>query len=324
MTVRNWVDLDEGIGGDVTGLVGPVYGSVYVFKYNRIKTLTPTGGSSPVFDTVELSGTRGAIEQECICVGEDTKGRTTVYFMDPQVGPMMTGGQAPIPIGDAIRSVWDSVNLAATSKVGQIVDYPAKDQVWFWFATGASNDPNVCAKYTKSTGGWDVDDTGGKLRLARAAVLFPRTLGSSMSRDKVPYVAYSGATNTLLRADTTDLNDAGTPFQAQVKTRPYAFNGGKRFRTTTPWLVAKAASGVTLTITADGDFGRDVRSTTVDLSLTAAETAANPSRVFRKCEGLDQDGVRVVQFQIGDAAEASNSWQIEQLWVPVMPLDDDP
>lgn len=327
LTVRNWVDLDEGIGGDVTGLVGPVYGSIYVFKYARIKQMTPTGSSSPVFDVVEISATRGALEQECICVGEDHKGRQAVYFMDSQVGPMMLSSAGAVPIGDGIRDQWDSVNLAATTKVGQVVDYPAKDQVWFWFATGASNDPNVCAKYTKRTGAWDVDDTGGQLRKARCAVLFPRVLGASMSRDKVPYVGYTGLANTLLRADTSDLNDNGTPFQTLVKTRPYVFNGGQRFRIVTPWLVAKAATGVSLTITADGDFGRDVRTsqTPIDLTPTAAELASGtPTRVFRKCEGLDLDGVRAVQFQIGDAAEASNGWQIETLWVPVEALADDP
>lgn len=323
LTVRNWVDLDEAIGGDGTGLIGPVYGSLYVFKYARIKTLTPTGGSSPVFDTVELSATRGALEQECICLGEDAKGRTTVYFLDSQVGPMMIAGAAPIPIGDErIGNLWDSVNLAATTKVGQVIDYPNKSQVWFWFATGASNDPNILAVYDKRNGGWDVYDTGGQIRLARAAVLFAKTLGASMSRDKVPYVAYTGATNKLLRADTTDTSDDGTTFQSVVKTRPYAFNGGKPFRTSTPYLLATPASGVTLTITADADFGRDVRSATVDLTKRMGESSA--TRVYRRCEGLDLANTCFVQYQIGDASAIANSWQIEQLYVPVMALDTDP
>lgn len=315
LTVRNWVDLGEGIGGDITGFAGPIYGAIYVFKYKQIRQMTPTGASSPVFDVIELSDTRGAIEQECICVGEDATGRSCVYFMDPQVGPMLIGAQAPLPIGDAIRDLWDTVNLSATSKVGQIVDYPAKGQVWFWFATGSSNDPNIRAIYTKATGGWQVDDTGGKTRLARCAVLFPRTPGASMSRDKVPYVGYSQVANTLLRCDTADLDDAGTAYQAVVKTKALTLNKGKKFRVSVPVIVAQAASGVTLTVTLDCDFGKTIQTGTIDLTPIAVEGSA--TRVWRKVEGIDQAEARDVQLQIGDAAAIANSWTVESVHLPV-------
>ncbi len=236
----------------------------------------------------------------------------------------MIGSTAPLPIGDPIRNLWDSVNLAATAKVGQIVDYPFKGQVWFWFATGASNDPNILAIYTKNTGGWQVWDTGGLLRLARCAVLFPRVLGATMSRDKVPYVGYTGTANKLLRADTTDLSDNGTSFQALVKTKPFAFNGGKPFRTTDPWILAQPAAGVTLTVTVDLDFGRELRSNTIDLTLTASEAVLGATRVYRRCQGLDADGCNFVQYQIGDAHEIANGWTIEQLYVPILREDIEP
>jgi hypothetical protein len=317
LTVRNWIDLGEGIGGDGRGFAGPIYGAIYVFKYNQIQKLLPTGATSPVFDVIELSNTRGAIEQECIVMGEDTQGRPAVYFMDPQVGPMMIGATAPLPIGDPIRNLWDTVNLAATANVGHIVDYPNKGQVWFWFATGASNDANVLAIYTKSTGGWEVWDTGGQLRLSRCAVLFPRVLGATMSRDKVPYVGYTGVANTLLRADTADLSDNGTAFQAQVKTRPYAFNKGKSFRTTDPVIIAQPAAGVILTVVVDMDFGRELRTNTIDLTLTASEAVLGANRVVRPCKGLDADGASFVQYQIGDSAAVANAWQVEQMFVEV-------
>ncbi|MGH7175751.1 MAG: hypothetical protein ACREJC_00095, partial [Tepidisphaeraceae bacterium] len=266
LNVRNFLDLDEGTGGDGTGFAGPIYGAVYVFKYSQLRKILPTGGSNPVFDVVELSLTRGAIEQECIAVGEDANGRPAIFFLDSQLGPMVAGASAPTPIGEGVRDQWDLVNLAATTKTGWVLDYPAKGQVWFAWATGANNEPNILAIYTKLTGGWAVCDTGGKIRLTRCAALFARTPGASMSLDKVPYLGYSSTNNTLLRADTTDTDDNTTTFQALVKTRPYAWNNGQPLRTTTPYILAKAAAGVTLTVTADLDFGRETRSGTVLLT----------------------------------------------------------
>lgn len=324
LSIRNWIDLGEGTGGDGTGLIGPIYGSVYVFKYNAIRKLTPTGATTPVFDSIEISSTRGAIEQECICIGEDAKHRECIYFMDPQVGPMVVGPSPPTEIGYGVRDLWDQVNLAATTKVGQVVDYPKIGQVWFWWATGANTEANVLAKYTKDTGGWSVSDTGGKKRLARAAVLFARTLGASMSADKVPYLAYSLTNNVILRADTTDTSDDSTTYQAIVKSRPYAFNNGKPFRTTDPWILAKPQDGVTLTVTMDADFGREVRSTTISLTPTTQELVTPATRVYRKAQGLDVANASYIQYQISDAAAIANTWQIERMYVPVMREDIDP
>lgn len=322
LPIRNFLDFGEGTGGDGTGFAGPIYGSVYLFKYSAIRKITPTGASSPVFDTVELSDTAGAIEQECICLGEDANSQPAIFFLDSQLGPMITGPVPPTEIGQGVRDWWDLVNLAATIKAGYVRDYRAKGQVLFGWATGANNEPNILAIYTKQTGGWQVFDTGGKIRLSRAVVMFARTLGATMSRDKVPYHAYSGANNTLLRGDTTDTSDSTTAFQGLVKTRPYAWNGGRAFRTATPWIVAKPAAGVTLTISVDQDFGLKVSDSTIDLTPTVDEVGA--TRIFRRCGGLDVANAHVVQYQIADAAAAANAWTIERLWVPVMALDEAP
>lgn len=322
LTVRNRLDLGEGIGGDITGFVGPIYGSVYVLKYSQIRKLTPTGGTNPVFDVVELSETRGAIEQECITIGEDAQGRPTIYFMDSQVGPMAMGATPPIEIGQGVRDIWDTVNLAATTKFGQVVDYPKLGQVWFWVSTGSNNEPDTILKYTKATGGWAVDDTGGKIRLARAAVLFARTLGASMSRDKVPYVAYQVSNNVLLRADTTDTADDSTTFQAIVKSKPLVLNNGKPFRVTEPWIIAKAQSGVTLTVIVDKDNGRETQSATIVLTLTADEASA--TRVWRKAEGIDLADCHCVQIQIGDASAVANTWEINRIYLPILREESGP
>lgn len=322
-SVRNFLDLDEGTGGDGTGLAGPIYGSVFVFKYSQTRKITPTGGSTTVFDVITLSTTRGAIDQECIDIGEDEQGRPCIYHLDSQVGPCVTGPTPPIPIGDhGVRDSWDNVNLAASIRVGAVRDYPSKGQVWFWWATGSANEPNVLAIYTKATGGWSICDTGGKLRLARSMVLFARTPGSSMSRDRVPYVGYQSTNNKLLKGDTSDLDDDGTTFQGLVKTRPIVLKDGSEFRSTMPRILAKAEDGVTLTITADLDFGKTTQVCTIDLTPTSDEAAA--SRVFRDAQGIDLSGARAVQLQIGDASAIANTWTLERIWLPIMTEDGNP
>jgi hypothetical protein len=319
--VRYFLDLGEGTGGDGTGFAGPMYGSVFVFKYNAIKKLIPTGLASPVWEVIDVSTTRGAIEQECIAVGQDAQGRPAIYFLDPQVGPMIVGPVPPTEIGAGVRDQWDSVNLAATTKAGWVLDYPAKDEVWFAWATGANNDPNILAIYNKGTGAWAVWDTGGKIRLSRCAVLFADSLGATMSRDKVPYTGYVSANNTLLRGDTADLDDSGTTYQALVKTRPYNFNNGQPFRATQLQIIAKPASGVTLTVTIDADFGRETKTATV--SLTASADEASATRIVRTID-IDMAHMTWMQIQVGDSAAVANNWQIERMYVAAVAEDVGP
>ena len=318
---RYRLDLGEGTGGDGTGLVGPMYGAVWVFKYNAIKKMIPTGLASPVWEVIDVSTTRGTLDQECIAVGEDAEGRPAIYFLDPQIGPMIVGPVPPTEIGDGVRDQWDAVNLAATTKAGWVLDYPAKDEVWFAWATGSNNDPNMLGIYNKVTGAWSVLDTGGKIRLSRCAVLFARTLGTTMSRDKVPYTGYLSANNTLLRCDTTDTDDDATTFQALVKTRPFNFNNGQPFRATLLQVIAKPASGVTLTVTIDADFGRETKAVSIDLTASASEASA--TRVVRTIE-IDLANMTWLQIQVGDAAAVANTWQIERMYVAAIPEDVGP
>lgn len=316
-STRNFFDIGEATGGDITGFAPQlVYDAAWVFKYSQIRKVLATGSPSPVFSTYTISETRGAIEQECICVGEDAQGKPAIYFLDRLVGPMVVGATPPIEIGQGVRDSWDSVNLAATTKVGQVVYYRAKGQVWFWWATGSNNTANILAIYTIATGAWSVDDTGGKIRQAVCAVMFSKTLGASMSRDLVPYVGYSEANNTLLKCDTTDTSDDSEAFQGLIKTKPLALNNGKPFRITTPWVLAKASSGVTLTMTLDLDFGVESRTGTVTLTAAASET-----RVFKRVEGLDGAGGTHVAISIGDASATANGWQIERIYIPWVPED---
>ena len=313
---NNWRDLDEGTGGDGTGFAGPINGALYVFKYSQIWKVVPTEAPGNPIDAVDITKVKGALQQEAITEGLDAEGRPVIYFVDPQVGPCVLGSSGPRDIGRGVRDLWDDVNLAAATKVADCVFYAAKGakgQVWFGWATGSAAEPDIMAIYDVETGGWSAWDTGGRIRLHRAMVLFARTPGASMSRDVVPYVSDQGFNNRLIRCDTTDLNDNATTFQATVKTAPLVLNEGKPFSVGTPFVFAEAASGVTLTVTLDVDFGRVTRTGTVLLTADGSET-----HVFRRVEGLESgDQARAIQLEIGDAAAAANAWSFNRFFVPI-------
>ena len=265
---------------------------------------------------MNITTVRGAVDQEMIAEGLNAQGQSVVYFADPQVGPMVLGGSGPQIIGQGVRDLWDSVNLAATTKVGQVVFYSAKGekgQVWWWWATGSNNEPNVLAIYDVATSGWSVGDTGGRVRLARAAVIFARTLGASMSRDLVPYVSDQGFNNRLLRCDTTDTDDNGTAFQATLRSRPYILNELNPVGLGTPYVIAEAASGVSLTVKFVLDFGRVERSGTIDLTASGSET-----HVVKRVEALQSgDRASIIQVEVGDASAVASAWKLRRVYVPV-------
>ena len=318
--LKNERDLDEGTGGDATGIAGPTNGALYVFKFSQIWKIVPTGIPGNPLDIIDITKVRGATNQEAITEGLDQDGRSVIYFVDPQVGPSVLSTSGPRSISRGVRDLWDgptaTVNLGATNRIAQCIYYPEKGnagQVWFWWATGSSNEPDLKCTFDIEGQGWSVDDTGGETRNAAAAIMFAETLGASMSRNQVPYVAHADANNEILRADTTDTDDDGTTFQALIKTQPAVLNNGDAINVGTPFLIAKAASGVTLTVTYELDFGRVTKSSTVSLTPDGSETY-----VIRRLADLESgEHAQVIQFQIGDAAAISNSWQISRLYVPV-------
>ncbi|KKM81350.1 hypothetical protein LCGC14_1330690 [marine sediment metagenome] len=322
---KNERDLDEGTGGDATGLIGPVNGSLYAFKYRQIWKIIPTGVPGNPLDIINISKTHGATNQDAITEGLDADGRSVIYFTDPQVGPSILGASGPVALSRGIRDLWDgptaTVQLAALIRVATCVFYPDKGnkgQVWWWWATGSDDEPNVLGMFDIEGQGWSVSTAGGKIRTAACAVMFGNTLGSTMGRKLVPYTSVAEVVNKLLRADTTDTDDDGTTFQAVLKTRPYLLNEGNTISISTPVLLAKAASGVTLTVKYILDFGRATKTATVNLTLTSEESAGGATHVFRRLADLESgEQARVIELEVGDASAVANAWNISRFFVPV-------
>lgn len=72
--------LDVGDAGPVTGLAGPIYGDVYVFKTDSVYKLIPTGDAETPFRALLITDAIGAVDQRVICKAENGEGNPTIYF----------------------------------------------------------------------------------------------------------------------------------------------------------------------------------------------------------------------------------------------------
>lgn len=313
--VNSVIDLDENDSGVATGLCGPVVGSFFAFKDRQVCQLIPTGSPSQPYRQEFISKSIGAIHHYAIVRAEDQIGNAALYWMSHR-GPYRWSIAGLEYIGrgveDYVLGGNATINLAATKAVSRVVYYPDKRQVWFWWATGTSNDPNQGFIFDVQTGGWSRVPTGDRWSNIRCATLFANTLGASMSRDLKPYMGQTGGVNRVWKAD-TGTDDNGTPFQAYVLTKATEPGGpGYHGRTLDAVLLAKAASNVMITDTVIPDYDpTQAKIGTADLTPRGSET-----RVTVRLEDSGFGAVSFLQHQIGDAAAISNTWTLDRLIVP--------
>lgn len=327
-TQQNWVDLNENDGGAITGMGGPVYGAPYVFKYRQIWKLNPTGDVTVPYQPRKLIDGYGTIAHKSIVAAKDAYGNPALYFLSPE-GPCRIviqgvgqGGAATVQyLGRDVEDIWSGINLAASTVVAHGIYHPDKHQVWWWIATGSSNDPDTkivfdvllgkFAEGDRIRGGW-YKHTGDSAA-ARCSVMMSNTLGATMSRDLKPYIGRASGT-AIHRLDTSALDDAGTAFQAYLKSRPLRIGLGQNVSVGQSILVAKVATGVTITQTLDRNYGLETRTSTTSLTASGSET-----RVITKFEASDLAQAAAVQVQLGDAsAVASAQWALDALEIPVV------
>ena len=315
--VNSYIDLDENDSGSATGLAGPVLGSFFAFKERQVWQLTATGSTSQPFRQDAISKSIGAISHYAITRGEDAIGNAAIYWMSHR-GPYRWSLAGLEYLGRNIES-WilggdATINLSATKVVARTIFHPDKRQVWFWWATGSSNDPNQGFMFDVQTSGWTRIPTGDKLANVRCATLFATTIAASMSRDLKPHVGQTGAANRLWKTD-TGTDDNGTTFQAYILSKASEPGGPGFFgEVGESTLLAKASPGVMVSITVTRDFGAETVPGSANLSPLPDEGSA--SRVMRVLGGSALNGVQFIQFQLGDAAPVSNTWLFDRLITP--------
>lgn len=315
-TIKNYGDVDE----PITGLGGTINSALFIFSYDSFWKAINTGIVSSLYVTFRVSGGLGCIRHQTIVLAEDEDGDACLYWLS-KVGPVRYGKEGQQRCHEDIDDIWRTVNLSATTVVAHGQPYPLLHQIWWWVATGSSNEPNTKIVFDTRLGrvieveksvrrGWSKHD--GPSAAARCSALMSNTLGVTMSRDLKPHIGRD--TGTAIWKCDTGTNDAGTNFQAYIKSRPF-----------TPWglgrrggmvdeavLIGSAQSGVTIQLSIDRDMGAEVLTSTCLLTPDASET-----HVVRQFEGSTVADANCIQLTLGDSAATSNAWNLDALIVPI-------
>lgn len=340
----NYKGLDENDSGAATGIVGPVDGSFFAFKYRQFWKGTPTGDVTTPYNWIALDKTIGAVGPKAIAVGEDEQGHPTLYFMSFRgpfrygtMGKQYIGKQVEdFTVGNAMDSLTGkSLKLASTTVTSHVLWYPAKRQVWCWVATTASgNDPFYVLVYTvgaspsafyslggiaPAVSGWSYFDN--LIGRSRCSTLFSATLGASMSRDLQPYVG-SVTTSDRLGLCDSGTQDFSTAYAASITTRaerPWGIGftgtiaGGN--------LLASAPTSISLTVSPLPEFGR----TGGAMSATVVLDAVSPGFLQSYRLGSFSALAEYVQFTVADlgggsAADAWRLFAIDVTWTRGSPI----
>ena len=308
-----FLDLDGFEGGRLVGGGGPVNGCLYAFKRSHIYRLVRTGNREAAYQAITMTKSRGALEGS-ITPGLDEAGRPALYFWDPQVGPCRMGADGLQWLGADIYTTTKTVNLNATTLVCRTLYYPQARQVHFWLATGSANIPNLrLVLHTDLTTpdnqgnvrrGWSI--WTGNAAAALAACLFADNVDAGVARNFTlrPVTAVA---NGLHRGD-TGTDDSGTAFAAYMVSRPYTpASILNRFGVMAAALLAKAAAGVSVSVTGTRDFGVETLARTVPLDPAAAETL-----VIKPLDSFSFAELKALQITLADTGTPGR-WELYQL-----------
>lgn len=316
----NYIDLDENDGGFITGLAGPIDGSIWAFKYRQIWQLVPTGDVTAPYEPQAETKAVGCIRHQAIVAAEDEHGAPSLYFLS-HMGPYRVGAGGIQKMRDDVLDIWKTVNLDATTVSGFGVWYSDRNQVWFWVPVSSANTPNRILVFDTTKGrtddkgdvrgGWSVYN--GDLANARCAVMFANTLAAAMSRDLKPHAGF-GTGSVILKAG-TGTDDAGTTFQAYVDLPEQHIGGlGKKCEIEQA-LVLGSSGSQSLRITLSGNYTDTTRAKTADVTMTATGTQ---TRVLKAWEDAQlADDLTSVGIRVGDSAAISNGWTIDGIGVQV-------
>jgi hypothetical protein len=318
----NRIPLDPKDGGAITGFGGPFENFVVAFKQRQIWRLHPTGIEEDPYRRKSVSKVVGSIRQQAVVMAEDESGLPTLYFLT-HLGPYrynLARGLQKL-VWD-IKDIWDTVNLGATAVTCHGVYHSDKHQIWWWVATGASNEPDTKIVFDTRLGrvmdagdvrdGWCKHD--GDSASARCSVMFSNTLGSTMSRDLKPYIGQHELPGRLWKCDTADTDDAGTEFQGLVTFADRHAGGLDHACIMRTPMILGAATNAEVTVSMTANYGA-LPSVSNTVSMAAE---GNETRVLRKVEGCEhgEADVFAIAVAVGDAEASDATWTLDALIVP--------
>lgn len=319
--VANFIDLDQNVGGPLTGLRA-YDNKIVAFKAGALYILVRSGLNANAYVLGEVVKGQGAIPFTVV-IGQDSQSRNCLYFLDPYNGPSIHGpeGTRALVSRRLLRRWRDYRNLALASS-GLIqaagVYHPDKKQVW-WDVDYSGSD--VAPSYGSIR--WILDvmsggittNTVGPFANSETITNFSQPSGNAM----VAWLGYphigtfegTGASNSrLLRCDdASSLTDMGTGYRTYLKTKAYVLakmDQGSVVKCVVEGYNTTAA--VTLTLSVIKDYGIEQADYTFTLPTTGSFTTTLDNVVLAEA--------KVVQFVIGNPSGFSSSqgvWHIHRL-----------
>lgn len=313
----NRVSLDGREGGDLTGLSNPVYGYIYATKLSAIYRGVRSGLRARAYDFLAITKKSGALHGSLV-EGVDAGGNACLYALDPKIGPIIISLKGVQRCGKDIQKTWKRLNIDATQAVCRAVYYPDKLQVHWWIAVDGANAPTLRivlqTNESRNTDdgvrrGWSIHTipTGTHVY---AACLFADNIEDNAARSLalVPFIGTDDATGLIQQCDTGD-DDNGTAYTAQITTRPIIAAGIlNQFGAMSGGLLAEAAAGVTVRVSASRDFGVETLAP-IDVPL---DPEGSETDVIKAIDDFSFSELRSLQVVISDTDSPQGVWKINQ------------
>jgi hypothetical protein len=310
--------LDNYLGGGLTGLANGTFGIWFGFKWSRIYSAQRTRSSSNPYEIGLLTDTRGAIDGSVI-QASDSRGNPVVYFLDPEVGPCQLTMGGTVKVIRGLTNSWPRVNQKATNVVACGTFYKRKGQLMWDVSVDGGNSPTfgimIDTNYLK-------DDEEGYLRggitlydgkKAQGLCMASLTYTDGNLTTMFPFIGCA-TPDFVLRADAQGIyKDNGTSYTAKIVGKPRYAAGLNKL-----WEAFKAAALFTSNAVGSAAYGliRDQNAsndaTKVSAPKTLAPSPRNEPEVLIADNDVNVSEAGCIQVVIQDGAPDS-PWNCQRI-----------
>jgi hypothetical protein len=327
-TWKNYIDVLPGVGGGITGLGGPLFDAIYVFKNMHTAKLVKTGVATKPFRQVVISKTVGAINAKSIVTCEDEAGAPAMYFLSRR-GPYRISSRGLEYLGLDIENTWATVNLDAATVVAHGVYHHKKHQVWWWVATGSSDTPDTLLVYDTRfgvsseqgvRGGWQIYD--GTMAAALSSTMYASELGSAtLTYDLKPYIGPSATNNKIYLCDKDGTySDLGAGYQSYFKTKVIVPGGWDRMVKiggVSGVFKPDATDSTCLWVRVLKDFGQDYAEYHLAVPSSDLVTRVTVDAKDPVAERHGPSQLTALQLYVYDIDLSTRPWQLDTLIVEI-------
>lgn len=313
--INTTADLDNYDGGVLTGLAASTYGTWYAFKWQRIYSAVRTRDEVRAYDIDTVSTTRGALPGSVVRAAAHD-GSTTIYFLDPFIGPCKLGTGGVVTAIRGLRTTWRRINTKATKVICCGVFYPFKEQVKWWISVDGGNTPTLelvlqtselkAAEDGQLGGGWSQAD--GKIATARCAAALTATVGNQTT--DFPFVGLA-APDFVQRCD-TGTTDNGTAFTARIVTKAFCWASLLRlWGSLNVGLLATANALGSIRVSLIKDLGVE-RQPLAPGVITSLAPVGSETMVVKPFDNLTLSEMTLTQVELTDGT-ANQAWDAQRL-----------